>query len=373
MGSTRQPHPLYHPTYPLPCSHRFSPARLLLPPGALSSPPHPTTPSFFFTGAALSHPRWPPAEPASATAAPSSPLPLRVNATQPMRAEQEEGGGAGALPSLCAGFLHGGGAGGAGALLPISARGDDERQIRPHLSDGFRDDRPVQGRERVLPDDSSSRRPTTSSSSGGSELSSSAIPSEIDGPWGSSRSRARGGESSRSRAHGGRNSRSRAHGRPAAVLAQDGGPSSSSPAGARRASAAPPPTSTSSPPPRATDRYCHGEATRTKSIPSGARVVGSRSPGGGPPTTRNTKAARCRCMSISFKNSRHRFGWSNALFAWLIRHQPAVIFSHNKPVTSNQPAVLFSQNKSAISHQPTEQAVAARSLYNQRVSELTTH
>jgi hypothetical protein len=47
-----------------------------------------------------------------------------------------------------------------------------------------------------------------------------------------------------------------------------------------------------------------------------------------------------------------------SLFAWLISHQPAVLFSHNKPATSNQPAVLFSQNKPApaISHQPTEQA-----------------
>jgi hypothetical protein len=42
------------------------------------------------------------------------------------------------------------------------------------------------------------------------------------------------------------------------------------------------------------------------------------------------------------------------LFAWLISHQPAVLFSHNKPATSNQPTILFSQNKSApaISHQP---------------------
>jgi hypothetical protein len=47
-----------------------------------------------------------------------------------------------------------------------------------------------------------------------------------------------------------------------------------------------------------------------------------------------------------------------ALFAWLISHQPAVLFSQNKPATSNQPAVLFSQNKPApaISHQRTEQA-----------------
>jgi hypothetical protein len=48
----------------------------------------------------------------------------------------------------------------------------------------------------------------------------------------------------------------------------------------------------------------------------------------------------------------------SALFAWLISHQPAVLFSQNKPATSNQPTVLFSQNKPApaISHQPNEQA-----------------
>jgi hypothetical protein len=49
---------------------------------------------------------------------------------------------------------------------------------------------------------------------------------------------------------------------------------------------------------------------------------------------------------------------SVALLAWLISYQPTVLFSQNKPATSNQPAVLFSQNKSAptISHQPNEQA-----------------
>jgi hypothetical protein len=49
---------------------------------------------------------------------------------------------------------------------------------------------------------------------------------------------------------------------------------------------------------------------------------------------------------------------TNAMFVWLISHQPTVIFSQNKPATSNQPAVFFSQNKSApaISHQPNEQA-----------------
>jgi hypothetical protein len=50
----------------------------------------------------------------------------------------------------------------------------------------------------------------------------------------------------------------------------------------------------------------------------------------------------------------------HSLFAWLISHQPTVLFSQNKPATSNQSAVLFSQNKSApaISHQPNEQAVS---------------
>jgi hypothetical protein len=37
-----------------------------------------------------------------------------------------------------------------------------------------------------------------------------------------------------------------------------------------------------------------------------------------------------------------------ALFAWLISHQPTVLFSQNKPAISNQPAVLFSENKPAL-------------------------
>jgi hypothetical protein len=36
-----------------------------------------------------------------------------------------------------------------------------------------------------------------------------------------------------------------------------------------------------------------------------------------------------------------------SLFAWLISHKPTVLFSQNKPATSNQSAVLFSQIKSA--------------------------
>jgi ankyrin repeat protein len=49
---------------------------------------------------------------------------------------------------------------------------------------------------------------------------------------------------------------------------------------------------------------------------------------------------------------------ASALFVWLISHQPTVLFSQNKPATSNQRAVLFFQNKSAsaIRHQPNEQA-----------------
>jgi hypothetical protein len=45
------------------------------------------------------------------------------------------------------------------------------------------------------------------------------------------------------------------------------------------------------------------------------------------------------------------------LFAWLISHQPTVLFSQKKSAISNQPTVLFSQNKSALAirHQPNEQ------------------
>jgi hypothetical protein len=45
-------------------------------------------------------------------------------------------------------------------------------------------------------------------------------------------------------------------------------------------------------------------------------------------------------------------GTASRLFVRPISHQLAVLFSQNKPATSNQPAVLFSQNKSAsaISH-----------------------
>jgi hypothetical protein len=46
-------------------------------------------------------------------------------------------------------------------------------------------------------------------------------------------------------------------------------------------------------------------------------------------------------------------------YARFISHQPALLFSHNKPATSNQPTVLFSHNKPspAICHQPNEQTI----------------
>jgi hypothetical protein len=61
-------------------------------------------------------------------------------------------------------------------------------------------------------------------------------------------------------------------------------------------------------------------------------------------------------------------GWRNrklqeinvyAMFVWLISHQPAVLFSHNKLATSNQPPVILSQYKSALAtnHHSNEQAV----------------
>jgi hypothetical protein len=43
-----------------------------------------------------------------------------------------------------------------------------------------------------------------------------------------------------------------------------------------------------------------------------------------------------------------------ALFAWLISHQSAVLFSQNKPTSSNQPTVLFLSEQT--SHQPSEHA-----------------
>jgi hypothetical protein len=51
------------------------------------------------------------------------------------------------------------------------------------------------------------------------------------------------------------------------------------------------------------------------------------------------------------------------LFAWLISHQSTVLFSQNKPATSNQPAVLFSQNKPARATSQTNRLVVARGPY----------
>jgi hypothetical protein len=38
---------------------------------------------------------------------------------------------------------------------------------------------------------------------------------------------------------------------------------------------------------------------------------------------------------------------SDVLFAWLISHQPAVLFTQNKSAISKQPTIFFSQNKPA--------------------------
>jgi hypothetical protein len=68
-------------------------------------------------------------------------------------------------------------------------------------------------------------------------------------------------------------------------------------------------------------------------------------------------------MDETAESNHHRRAHPQLAPFWLISHQPAVLFSQNKPATSNQPTVLFSQNKSApaIRHQPNEQAVDIRS------------
>jgi hypothetical protein len=54
------------------------------------------------------------------------------------------------------------------------------------------------------------------------------------------------------------------------------------------------------------------------------------------------------------------------MFVWLISHRPTILFSQNKPATSNQLTILFSQNKStpAISHQPNEQTDNWQHIHN---------
>jgi hypothetical protein len=65
---------------------------------------------------------------------------------------------------------------------------------------------------------------------------------------------------------------------------------------------------------------------------------------------------------VIFWTAREQPKFTKTLFAWLISHQPAALFSHSKPATSHQSAVLFSQNKPApvINQQPTEQAANHR-------------
>jgi hypothetical protein len=66
----------------------------------------------------------------------------------------------------------------------------------------------------------------------------------------------------------------------------------------------------------------------------------------------------CCWVSLTAAHSENVFMFVHSLFVRLISHQPAVLFSQNKPATNNQPTVLFSHSKSApaISHQPNEQA-----------------
>jgi hypothetical protein len=72
-----------------------------------------------------------------------------------------------------------------------------------------------------------------------------------------------------------------------------------------------------------------------------------------------TKLGIFLTMDLVFLPFLVRSEQATSLFAWLISHPSTVLFSQNKPVTSNQPAVLFSQNKSAlaISHQSNDQAL----------------
>jgi hypothetical protein len=73
------------------------------------------------------------------------------------------------------------------------------------------------------------------------------------------------------------------------------------------------------------------------------------------PEKRLSSAGWDQCPSCSQQPQKMQGqrGWivtqetTNALFAWLISHQPAVLFSHNKPATSNQYSSLRTNQ-----HQP---------------------
>jgi 5-methylcytosine-specific restriction endonuclease McrA len=47
------------------------------------------------------------------------------------------------------------------------------------------------------------------------------------------------------------------------------------------------------------------------------------------------------CFRVVWNPDAYRSYVYVLMFAWLISHQPAVLFSQNKPVTNNQPAVLY--------------------------------
>jgi hypothetical protein len=94
-------------------------------------------------------------------------------------------------------------------------------------------------------------------------------------------------------------------------------------------------------------------------VPGGLRVGGGGGRKSSSPTPPLASPLIMTTWSYLLSNlAYHDHNVRASLFAWLISHQPAVLFSQNKPATNKQSAVLFSQNKPApaISHQPNERA-----------------
>jgi hypothetical protein len=99
---------------------------------------------------------------------------------------------------------------------------------------------------------------------------------------------------------------------------------------------------------------CRGHSQRRRlwlGVRATEPATGARSPGARGTAVRHCQvghaphlAGRCHSSGRCRGRAAPRIC---AIFAWLISHQPAVLFSQNKPATSNQPVVLFSQNKPA--------------------------
>jgi hypothetical protein len=87
-----------------------------------------------------------------------------------------------------------------------------------------------------------------------------------------------------------------------------------------------------------------------RTCPTPAAAVPSSSPN--PSISRHRALAGGRSCSRAPPGAATARCWTYALFAWLISHQPAVLFSQNKSATNNQPAVLFLSAQTSISHQP---------------------